>query len=274
MQAVSAYQLLCDCDNLKGIQIMNTAERLVTILDALASAGGPCGVSELSRQLKLGRCAIFRLLSALEDQGWVAQNTETEKYSLTGAIAEVAFRALSQLDIQKISGPCLQELQQATGETSALCIRVELERMFISSVPSNHALRHLVNVGIRLKMWYGWGGKSILAFMTDDEIEAVLSQFNNSGDSVLASGQIVTVESLREELSEIRKQGFVVSAGARTSELLGVSAPIFDHRQQVVGSIGVSGPTPRFDMGKAIQYSTLIMEKAKKISMTLGAKLE
>ena len=108
--------------------------------------------------------------------------------------------------------------------------------------------------------------------MTDDEIEAVLNQLNNAGDSVLASGQVVTVESLREELAEIRKQGFVVSAGARTSELLGVSAPIFNHKQQVVGSIGVSGPTPRFDMGKALQYSTLIMEKAKKISSTLSVK--
>jgi IclR family KDG regulon transcriptional repressor len=253
---------------------MNTAERVVDILDALASAGGPCGVSELSRQLKFGKNNVFRILSALQDKGWLEQNSETKKYGLTGAMAEVAFRALSQLDIQQISLPYLHELQQTTGETSALLIRVEMERMFISCVPSNHALCHLVPVGKRLKLWNGSGGKSILAFMTEDEIEAVLSEFKNSGDSVLASGQVITVESLREELAEIRKQGFAVGTGARTSGVIGASAPIFNHKHQVVGSLGVSGPMPRFNIEKACQYSTLIMEKAKQISSILGAKVE
>ena len=253
---------------------MNTAERVVAILNELASADGPCGVSELSRQLKIGKNNIFRILAALEDKGWIEQHTETKKYSLTGAMAEVAFRALSQLDIQKISLPYLHELQHTTGETSALSIKVELERMFISCIPSSYELHHSVPVGKRFKLWFGSGGKSILAFMTEDEIEAVLSRFSASGDSALPSGHVVTVESLRKELARIRKQGFAVGSGERTSGVVGVSAPIFNYNRQVVGSIGVSGPMPRFNMEKALQCSTLIMEKAKKISSILGAKVE
>ena len=252
---------------------MNTAERVVDILDAVASAGVPCGVSELSRQLKIGKNNIFRILSALEDKGWLEQDTETKKYRLTGAMAEVAFRALSQLDIQEISTPYLHELQQMTGETSALVMRVELQRTFISSVPSNQSVRHVVPVGERRELWRGSGGKAILAFMTEDEIEAVLRQFSDSGVSVLAAGQAVTVESLRAELAQIRDQGFAAVAGERTSGVCGVSAPIFNHQQKVVGAISVSGPMNRFDMEKALQYSTLIMEKAKKISSILGARV-
>jgi IclR family KDG regulon transcriptional repressor len=252
---------------------MNTAERVVDILDAVASAGVPCGVSELSRQLKIGKNNIFRILSALEDKGWLEQDTETKKYRLTGAMAEVAFRALSQLDIQEISTPYLHELQQMTGETSALVMRVELQRTFISSVPSNQSVRHVVPVGERSELWRGSGGKAILAFMTEDEIEAVLRQFIDSGVSVLAAGQAVTVESLRAELAQIRDQGFAAVAGERTSGVCGVSAPIFNHQQKVVGAISVSGPMNRFDMEKALQYSTLIMEKAKKISSILGARV-
>ena len=252
---------------------MNTAERVVDILDAVASADGPCGVSELSRQLQIGKNNIFRILSALEDKGWIEQDTETKKYRLTGAMAEVAFRALSQLDIQEISTPYLHELQQMTGETSALVMRVELQRTFISSVPSNQSVRHVVPVGERRELWRGSGGKAILAFMTEDEIEAVLRQFSDSGVSVLAAGQAVTVESLRAELAQIRDQGFAAVAGERTSGVCGVSAPIFNHQQKVVGAISVSGPMTRFDMEKALQYSTLIMEKAKKISSILGARV-
>jgi DNA-binding IclR family transcriptional regulator len=128
-------------------------------------------------------------------------------------------------------------------------------------------------MGERRELWRGSGGKAILAFMTEKEIEAVLRQFSDSGVSVLAAGQVVTVESLRAELAQIRKQGFAAIAGERTSGVCGVSAPVFNHKHEVVGAISVSGPMTRFDMGKALQYSTLIMEKAKKISSILGARV-
>ncbi len=253
---------------------MNTSERVIDIMDTLASAGGPCGVSEISRQLNIGKNNVFRILSALEEKGWVWQDVETKKYSLTGAMARVALKALSQLDIQEISLPHLHELQQTTGETSALSIREEMERTFINCIPSNYQVRHVVAVGRRRELWYGSGGKAILAFMSGEEIEVVLKQFSNSGISELANGQLITVESLLEELAQIRKQGYAVAAGERNPDACGVSAPIFNHNQEVVGSISVSGPISRFDKEKAIRYSGLIMKKAKIISSALGAEVE
>ena len=253
---------------------MNTSERVIDIIDTLASADGPTGISEISRQLGIGKNNIFRILSALEEKGWVWQDIETKKYSLTGAMARVALKALSQLDIQQVSLPYLHELQQATGETAALIVREELERMFIHSIPSNYQVRHVVAVGKRRELWYGSGGKVMLAFMTDDEIKAVLNQFSISGVSELASGQEITVEKLRDELAQIKKQGYAVAAGERNPDACGVSAPIFNHNQEVVGSISVSGPISRFDKVKAVQYSELLMEKAKKISSALGAEVE
>ena len=252
---------------------MNAIERVVDILETLASTPGTCGVSEISRQLGIGKSSVYRTLSALENKGWVQQDIETKRYSLTGAMAKVALTALSHLDIQKVSAPYLHELQAITGETSALSIRVELERMFINCIPSSHHVRHIVTVGERRHLWYGSGGKAILAFMTEEEIEAVLDQFSNSGVSVLASGQAITVESLREELTQIRKQGYAVAAGERRAEVCGVSAPIFNHDQKVVGCISVSGPMSRCNRETALQYSTLVVEKAKKISSILGAKV-
>ena len=126
---------------------MNTSERVIDIMDTLASSDGPCGVSEISRKLEIGKDNVFRILTALEEKGWVQQDIVTKKYSLTGAMARVALKALSQLDIQQVSLPFLHELQQATGETSALSIRVDLERMIIRCLPSNHNVRHIVTVG-------------------------------------------------------------------------------------------------------------------------------
>lgn len=250
---------------------MNTPERVVDILDTLAAAPGPLGVSEVSRHLGIGKNNVFRILTALECKGWVQQDDETKKYRLTGAMAGVALKALSQLDIQKVSLPYLHELQAATGETTALCIRVDLERMFISSVPSNQEVRQIVPLGNRLPLWYGSGGKVILAFMTEPEIETVLSLYRDSKDPNHPGSQ-AAVDALTMELEEIRKQGFATGVGQRNPSVCGIAAPIFNHDQKVVGSLGVSGPMPRLNLERALQYSSLLKENAQKISSLLGAR--
>lgn len=253
---------------------MSTAERIVDIIDMLASEAGPCGVSEISRQLDIGKNSVFRILSALECKKWVWQDNQTKKYNLTGAVAGVALKAISQLDIQEVSLPYLHELQAVTRETSALSLRMDLERMFINTVPSNRNVRHVPTLGESRPLWYGSGGKVILAFMSEEEIEVVLEQFKNSGVTALARGQVITVESLREEITQIKKQGYAVAAGEHNPEVCGVAAPILNHEQDVVGSIGLSGPMPRFDKEYALQHSTLLVETANKISTILGAKIE
>jgi DNA-binding IclR family transcriptional regulator len=252
---------------------MNTAERVVDILDLLASAAGPSGISEISRQLKIGKNNIFRILSALEIKGWVQQDFETKRYALTGAMAEVAFRALFQLDIQKVSLPYLRELQAITGETSALHIKVELQRICIHSIPSSNPIRHMVEVGAGSPLWYGSGGKAILAFMSEEETKAVLDIFSSSGVSELASGQAVTVKSLLDQLDLIRAQGFALASGEHFTGVCGVSAPIFNHTQSVIACISVSGPETRFERERALHYSGLILEKARNISSIMGAKV-
>jgi IclR family acetate operon transcriptional repressor len=251
---------------------MNTPERVIVILDELASADGPCSVSELSRQLGIGKVNILRVLTALEEKGWIEHDPETKKYNLTGAMAEVGFQALSRLDIQKITLPYLHELQAATRETSALLVRVEMERMFINCIPSDHEIRHMVPLGKRMPLWYGSGGKCILAFMSENEIETVLSQIPNNGSPALPAGQTISVESLRAELEEIRRQGFSLGSGERQTGTCGVSAPIFNHHQLVIGAIGISGPTTRLDRAKTLEFSTIVAEKARKISIRLGAR--
>lgn len=169
--------------------------------------------------------------------------------------------------------PYLVELLAISGETSALDIRVALERMFINCIPSSHNVRHIVTVGERSPLWVGSGGKAILAFMTDEDIKAVLNIFSDSGVSVLANGQPITVESLNAELAQIRKQGFALAAGERFPDVCGVSAPIFNHNQEVIGCISLSGPISRFDGERALQHSSLVMEKAQNISWILGANV-
>jgi DNA-binding IclR family transcriptional regulator len=49
-----------------------------------------------------------------------------------------------------------------------------------------------------------------------------------------------------------------------------VSAPYFDHRGSVVGSIGLYGPNARINDQTMLEYSKLVREAGHNISVLLG----
>jgi len=67
---------------------MNTAERVTKILEMLAS-DGPCGVTDLGRELGMGKNNVFKILADLEALGWVHQEIETKNQLIQEEIKAV-----------------------------------------------------------------------------------------------------------------------------------------------------------------------------------------
>ena len=49
-----------------------------------------------------------------------------------------------------------------------------------------------------------------------------------------------------------------------------VSAPYFDYRGSVVGSVGIYGPSARINQEKILEYSKLVRRAGQEISVHLG----
>lgn len=249
---------------------MNTVQRVITIISYLAAANGHRGVTEMSKELGLSKSGVYRILSSLESAQWVVQNSGTQRYTLGSRILELSLSLLSNLDLRTASLSYLEELCSATKETAMLSGRVGLERIAVEQVPGYYEVRHLPEPGKRLPLWCGAPGKVMLAHLEESEIETVIDSLARSGVSVLASGQPVDIDRLREELGEIRRQGFAISSGERVVATNSVAAVIFGHRHRVIGAISVSGPLPRFTADLARHYGPLISQAARRISVRLG----
>jgi len=57
---------------------------------------GPVGVTELSKTMSVHKNYAFRVLASLLSAGFVEQNSETEKYSLTNRLSNLAGNATIQ----------------------------------------------------------------------------------------------------------------------------------------------------------------------------------
>lgn len=249
---------------------MDTTERVIAIIGCPALGKGPCGVTEISKELGLSKSSAYRVLSSLKRAQWVAQDPKTKKYNLGTRVLELGLSMVSQLDLRSASLPYLNELRSTTHEAAMLSARVGLERIFIDQLQSNHEVRQVVELGRRFPLWLGAPGKAMLAFMEESEIEMVIDNLRKLGVHILASGQVLDIDRLREELAKIRRQGFAVTVGERLIATPAVAAPIFGRDQGVVGAISVGGPLPTFSVDQAVRYGPLVSQVSSKISLQLG----
>ena len=75
---------------------------------------------------------------------------------------------------------------------------------------------------------------------------------------------------LEEGMRFARQHGYATSRGEIFVGAVAVSAPYFDHRGIVIGSVGLYGPEARISDQKMLEYSKLVREAGRRISVLLG----
>ena len=82
------------------------------------------GITEIARLVSAGtggprmnKSTVYRFLTSLEKLGFVRQDGETGRYSLTLRLFEIGMSALDRLELWQEAEPVLKEIGRATGET-------------------------------------------------------------------------------------------------------------------------------------------------------------
>jgi DNA-binding IclR family transcriptional regulator len=249
---------------------MDRIERVLNILNYLASSRKPCGVTEISKKFHIDKSSVSRVLSSLERQKWVFQLPD-KTYDLGNKPLEFGLSVLSRVELRKVSKQHLIELNDITNETVGLGFRLGFEEMYLDQAECKHVVRAVIELGIKSPIWRGATGKAMLAYMDKSEVDEVIDHLSKSDERVLASGKILEIDKLLEQLSEIRRQGFAVSVGERATGATNVASPIFDHNNKVIGNISITGPLPRFNEEIARGFGPQVKQASQSISMKLGS---
>lgn len=247
-----------------GVQAV---ERAILLLKTLGEEEPELGVSELARRSGLRKSTVHRLLRALQLGGLVEQNLENGKYRLSLEILQLAGMVLRRMDdLQQIARPFLKALAEACEETVNLTILAGDGVINIDRIPSPHRVRNIGWVGRRMPLHCVSAGKVFLAFMPNSEANRFLSQTLPQ----LTPYTITDADQLREQLRQVREQGYGVGLEELEEGLNAVAAPIRDYRGEVVAAISVSGPSFRLTREKIPEVAELTKRAADEISRQLG----
>ena len=217
---------------------IQSVDRAITLLEAIAEAGGECSLTELSHRTHLNISTCHHLLSTLVQRGYVAKVPVRRSYAL-GARIHYLCNASLQVDLPARAAPFIEQINEKTGETVHLAVLQGDAMMKIAKRESRHPVR--VDTGTLGKSdapHATASGKAMLAWLPEDDMRRVLAK----GLPRFTPKTITEWPALIEALRHVRRNGFAMDDEEYQPGVICVGAPIRDHNGAVVGAISASTP--------------------------------
>ncbi|GAB3054231.1 IclR family transcriptional regulator [Sediminivirga luteola] len=224
-----------------GVQ---SVQRVLDVLEALAAHGGAMSLSRLAQETRLPVATLHRLAGTLVERGYLRRLPD-RGYALGFRLAPLGATAHSLIGGQ--AEAILAGLVDALGETANLAVRAGDSVEYVAQAPSPHRMRMFTEVGRRAPLHSTGVGKALLAAQQDAEIRAVLERTGMSADTVH------TRTGVREFLADIalvRDRGWALDDQEQEIGVRCVAVAVFSADQVDPGAnvaLSVSGPVPRMD---------------------------
>lgn len=244
-------------------------ERTLRILEAVAERG-PMTNSELSRRLEIPKSSASYILRTLEQHGYLRRETGAGKYRLGLKLLSFTHGALAGLDIREIALPLLRQLVERSHLTVHLAILDHGEAVYIEKVDAPGFVKMDTWVGRRLPVNATAVGKTLLAWLPQPEVGAIIKLHGQHGLKKMTSKTITTHAAFLRELEKVRAKGYAVDDEENSPGVRCLAAPVFDSLGQVAASVGVSGTTTQNDRAHLPKVAEMVKATARKISQQLG----
>lgn len=209
--------------------------RATAVLEALAAAGGPLGVSELSRRCGFSKSSMQRTLRALHEVGLLER--DHAQYKLGLKMFELGQQVPRQRDLREAARPFMVDLGEATGHQVHLAVLEGHEVVYLDILRSPNAPPLPTRMGSRWPA-HGTGiGKAILAFSDSQVVEQILT----NGLPRLSERTISQPGLFVAELARIRERGVAYDLEESRAGVACVATAVFGSGGEVVAGLSVSG---------------------------------
>lgn len=244
---------------------MGTTGRVLTLLEILSSKK-ELNLERISEMTGIPKVTALRLLTTLTKSKYIVKNPN-DSYSLTLRMFSIGSRALDWTNIIELSRPIIDKLRDELNETIHMGILEDENAVYIMKVESSNTVRMYSRVGKNIPLYCSSLGKCLLAHQSDTYIEKYL---NNTTLVRQATKTITDKEKLREDLLATRKRGYGLDEEENEGGIFCISAPIFNHKNQIEAAISSSWPIYRIDREDIPKYINIIRSTANEISTLLG----
>ena len=225
------------------------------------------GLTTICKEIGIHKSKGFSILNALMQYDLITKNTRSKTYSLGPALMPLARKAKEKIDLAAIAREHLQKLAKETQTTVLLGIIYNDQFYITGKYEGNDALSITIRQYQSLHITHGSHGKAIFAFLNETEQNRIIAS-----DQLFFHGPFESLdkERLEQELLFCRNNGYAIDNGEVTPGIKAISAPVFDHNNEVTAGIVLVGT---FSEDKFTLLGEKVAATGRLISKQAGAQM-
>jgi IclR family transcriptional regulator, KDG regulon repressor len=242
--------------------------KALRLLDVLGLFNNGTSISTLSRELKMGKSTVHRLLATLREFDLVWLDPSTSNYALGARIMRWNDLLVRQNLVVRHGLPIIQELVHKCRETANLGVLVGREILYVAQYESMEKLRMSEAVGARSPAHCTSLGKALLAVMSDAELDELYQDVEHL--ERVTPNSIAEKHQLKEHLHKVRQDGIAYDFEENAVGVVCMGTVIRNFSGKAVAAMSISTPIQRLRGEKLMTFKDLLLEASNKLSQELG----
>jgi IclR family transcriptional regulator, acetate operon repressor len=241
-------------------------QKTVAVMSCVAAHPTGIGLSDVARQVGLPKATCYRVLTALEAEGWLETDDVSRRFRVALGFLLLSQQHVGPGSIAQFIKALLRELSASASETAGLD-RLEGDSvMVLAEVAGPHLIRHTPRTVPRLlPAWRTSTGKALLAW-SDRLPERSLV---DADLAVNPSPSMADFDDLLAELEMVRERGFATAYDELEVGLAAVAAPV--HVGEAAPyAVWIGGPAFRMPEADLDRLAIDVIDAARKLSSVLG----
>jgi len=242
-------------------------ERAISIIELLSSSNQGLSLAELQDHLGFPKSSIFRITQTLVDRGYLVKSEGPALFSLSKKFLHIGLSTLSESSLIEKCLPLMRSLREELKETVLLGSLVDQEGVLLEQVLGTHPFTFMLKVGKRFNLHPSAPGKAILAFLPENECDAILDSMSYE---YYNENTIVSKQDFLKELEQVKKDGYGCDRAEELEGVHCVGAPIFNQYGYPISALWVTAPSGRLPLADFDKVGNVIKEVCLEISRQFG----
>lgn len=242
----------------------STADKVLDVLLLFRESRSELTVDEVSDLIDTPRSTTYRYIRTLRNKGFL-EKTSAGVLRLGPRLIELGRIARSKLDISDVALPVMEEIARQTRETVLLTRLAGYNAVCLERIEGPQTIRITFELGQIRPLHAGASSKILLAFVDEDEWDTYISPPLER----FTENTITAPDELKEQLRDIRHQGYCMSDSEVDAGARAVAVPILDTRDRLVAGLSTAGPAFRMDSGTIDRHVEILRAGAATIRTQL-----
>jgi DNA-binding IclR family transcriptional regulator len=252
----------------RGIQSIEVGG---TLLQALVDQGAAMALGDLARKAGMSPAKAHPYLVSFGKLGLIEQDAGTGHYALGRFALQLGLISLQRLDPVRIAIPESAALAAELQHTVALAVAGSHGPTIVYLHESGAPIHVNMRTGTVMSIVNTATGRVFAAYLPPKTVAQLVARESGDGAIGTAATQArIGRDELDARVAEVRRHALARTVNRPIPGIAAISAPVFDHRGQLVLALTVIGPTGLLDTSWGGAAARTLAACAQRISSRLG----